>query len=55
MEYFYHYLHFYFILRTFYNIFLLGLQSTLKGCLKEKRNAQTTLEYCKITEIYNVL
>ena len=33
----------------------LGLQSTLKGCLKEKRNAQTKLKYCKITEIYNVL
>ena len=33
----------------------LGLQSTLEGCLKEKRNAQTTLEYCKITEIYNVV
>ena len=33
----------------------LGLRSTLKGCLKEKRNAQTTLEYYKITELYNVL
>ena len=33
----------------------LGLESTLKWYLKEERNAQTTLKYCKITEIYNVL